>query len=114
MGFIAGSAMTVLVGTARAEGTSDAEAAMARANAAQAQANDARDRADELAKAGGWPYKTGLIRGYERQATLSEAKADEARAQATGARAPSSNAYEESPSTAHWGKPIEQVPPACR
>jgi hypothetical protein len=86
MGFIAGSAMTVLVGTARAESTSAAATdALARADIVQTQADAARARVDDLAKAGGWPYKTGLIRGYERQAATYQAQANEARAEATRA-----------------------------
>ena len=58
LGFVAGSAMTVLVGTARAEpmpGSAAAEA-LARAQMAEIHADAARARAAELAKAGGWPF----------------------------------------------------------
>jgi hypothetical protein len=89
MGFIAGSAMSVLVGTARAEPTpvpgSTAAEALARANVAQTKADDASDRADELAKGSGWQYKTGVYQAAERQAATYEAEASAARAEATGA-----------------------------
>jgi hypothetical protein len=87
LSFIAGSAMTVLgtTGTAGAQDDATAAAAEAQARTSQAEADSARDRADELAKAGGWPYKTGLIDQTNREAARHEARADEAQAVATGA-----------------------------
>jgi hypothetical protein len=92
MGLVAGSVMSLLVGTARAEPTpvpgSPAAEALARANVAQQNADDARARADELAKGSGWQYKTGVYQAAEREAAAYDAKANAARAEATGAQAP--------------------------
>jgi hypothetical protein len=49
---------------------------------AQQQADAARQRAAELAKAGGWAYKTGLVQQAERDAARYQAEADRASAQA--------------------------------
>jgi len=67
-------------GGARAQ-SSDRVPAEARATAAQAQADAARQRANDLAKAGGWAYKTGLVQQAQRDAARYQAEADEANAE---------------------------------
>jgi hypothetical protein len=62
---------------ARAQ-TGDREAALTRAATAQQQADAARRRAAELASAGGWAYKTGLVQRNERDAARYQAEADAA------------------------------------
>jgi len=64
-------------GGARAQ-PSDHLPAEARATAAQAQADAARQRANDLAKAGGWAYKTGQVQQAQRDAARYQAEADEA------------------------------------
>jgi hypothetical protein len=53
-----------------------------RAAAAQQQADAARRRAADLARAGGWAYKTGLVEQARRDAVRYQAEADEAFAEA--------------------------------
>jgi hypothetical protein len=86
LSFVAGSAMTVLgsAGTARAQEDAVAAAAAAQASASQTAADDARARADDLAKQGGWPYKTGLVDQANREADRHQARADAAAAVAAG------------------------------
>ena len=67
---------------------SDRATSQARAEAAQRQADAARDRASELAKAGGWAYKTGLVDRAQRDAARYQAEADEAFAEAQGCPPP--------------------------
>jgi hypothetical protein len=96
MSFIAGSAMTVLVGTARADTTDQvASEDLARADAAQTKADDARARAKELEKMGGSAYKTGLVPNELRTADVAQQKADQARAAATGVEPVTSPAMED-------------------
>ena len=54
----------------------------ARGTAAQRQADAARQRATDLARAGGWAYKTGLVEQARRDAVRYQAEADEAFAEA--------------------------------
>jgi hypothetical protein len=60
----------------------DAATLQARAATAQQQADAARQRAAELAKAGGWAYKTGQVQQAQRDAARYQAEADSALAQA--------------------------------
>ena len=60
----------------------DRGTAQARAAAAQHQADVARQRAAELARAGGWAYKTGLYAQAQRDADRYQAEADRAFAEA--------------------------------
>jgi hypothetical protein len=60
----------------------DPATSQARAATAQQQADAARQRAAELAKAGGWAYKTGLVQQAERDAARYQAEADRASAEA--------------------------------
>lgn len=57
-------------------------AASARAATAQQQADAARQRAADLARAGGWAYKTGQVQEAEREAARYQGQADEANAEA--------------------------------
>lgn len=61
---------------------SDRANARARAAEAQQHADTARQRATELASAGGWAYKTGLVSQAQRDAARYQAEADEAFAEA--------------------------------
>ena len=61
---------------------SDRATTQARAAAAQQQADAARQRATELAKAGGWVYKTGRVGQAQRDADRYQAEADRALAEA--------------------------------
>jgi hypothetical protein len=61
---------------------SDRDTSQAHAAAAQQQANAARQRAAELARAGGWAYKTGLVGQAQRDADRYQAEADRAYAEA--------------------------------
>ena len=83
-GFVAGSALTLLVGMGTARATEGASDAAARASTAQAEANEARARADDLAKMGGPAYKSGLMDQANREAAQKQEVADEAAATATG------------------------------
>jgi hypothetical protein len=86
-GFVAGSALTMLVGvgTAGAQGGTTTETdAAARARAAQYDANAARDRADDLAKMGGSAYKSGLMDQANREAAQKQEEADQEAAVAAG------------------------------
>jgi len=59
---------------------------------AQQQADAARQRASELARAGGWAYKTGLVERAQREAARYQEEADRAaaeQAQSCAASAPS-------------------------
>jgi hypothetical protein len=67
---------------------SDRAASQARAAAAQQQADAARERAAELARAGGWAYKTGLVQQAQRDADRYQAEADEALAEASSCPPP--------------------------
>ncbi len=67
---------------------SDRATAQARAVAAQQQADAARQRVSELAKAGGWAYKTGRVEQAQRDAARYQAAADEAAAVALSCAAP--------------------------
>ena len=53
-----------------------------------AGANAARDRATELARAGGWAYKTGLVERAQREAARDERERAQAVAWAHGCPAP--------------------------
>ena len=64
----------------------DPATSQARAATAQEQADAARQRAAELAKAGGWAYKTGLVQQAERDAARDQAEADRASAEAQSCR----------------------------
>ena len=77
---IAGVALGWSTG-AKAQG-SDRATSQARAAEAQRQADAARQRATELARAGGWTYKTGLVQQVQRDAARYQAEADEAFAEA--------------------------------
>jgi hypothetical protein len=67
---------------------SDPAAAQARAAAAQQQADAARLRVSELAKGGGWAYKTGRVDQAQRDAVRYQAVADAALAVALSCPAP--------------------------
>jgi hypothetical protein len=54
----------------------------ARAAEAQQQADAARQRATELARAGGWAYKTGLVERAQRDVARYQAEANQALAEA--------------------------------
>jgi hypothetical protein len=90
MGFVAGSAMTLLgsVGTAATPpppADADTVAAAAHeARAAQFQADEARDRAAQLSAQGGWAYKSGAVDRAEAEAARYQAQADDARGVASG------------------------------
>jgi hypothetical protein len=58
------------------------EASQARAATAQQQADAARQRAADLARAGGWAYKTGAVARAERDAARYQEAADKALAEA--------------------------------
>jgi hypothetical protein len=58
------------------------ESSQARAAAVQQQADAARQRATELARAGGWAYKTGLVQQAQRDAARYQEEADRAVAEA--------------------------------
>jgi hypothetical protein len=62
--------------------TSARATAQARATAAQQHADAARQRATELARAGGWAYKTGLVDRTQREAARYQEEADRAVAEA--------------------------------
>jgi hypothetical protein len=64
---------TVANADANAPGSSQAPVATA-----QQQADASRQRATELAKAGGWAYKTGLVAQAQRDAARYQAEADRA------------------------------------
>jgi len=83
-GFVAGSALTLLVGAGTARATETAADAAAGARGAQVEADVARERADELAKMGGPAYKSGLMDQANREAAQKQEAADEAAAAATG------------------------------
>ncbi|HVU51380.1 MAG TPA: hypothetical protein VHL80_11870 [Polyangia bacterium] len=97
MGFVAGSAMTMVVGggTARAEEATTSRAA-ATARAEQGAADAARERAEQLALMGGPAYKSGAMDQANREFAAHQAAADEARAVAT---AGSAARYAPSPAT---------------
>jgi hypothetical protein len=57
-------------------------AAQAQVVAAQQQADAARQRATELARAGGWAYKVGLVAQAQRDAVRYQEEADRAAAEA--------------------------------
>jgi hypothetical protein len=78
--FITGAALGWSTG-ANAQ-PSDRATSVARAAAAQQQADAARQRARELARAGGWAYKAGLVTQAQRDAARYQAEADEAFAEA--------------------------------
>jgi hypothetical protein len=61
---------------------SDRATSQSRGAAAQHQADAARQRATELARAGGWAYKTGLVERAQRDAARYQAAADESFAEA--------------------------------
>jgi hypothetical protein len=61
---------------------SDRATSQARAAEAQQQADAARRRATELARAGGWAYKTGLVEQAQRDAVRYQAEANDALAEA--------------------------------
>jgi hypothetical protein len=61
---------------------SDPATSLARGAAAQQRADAARQRATELARAGGWAYKTGLVAQAQRDAARYQEQADEAIAEA--------------------------------
>ena len=65
---------TVANADANAPGSSQATVAAT----AQQQADASRQRANELAKAGGWAYKTGLVAQAQRDAARHQAEADRA------------------------------------
>ena len=67
---------------------SDRATTEARASAAQRQADAARDRATELARAGGWAYKSGQVERAQRDAARYQAAADDAFAEAHSCPAP--------------------------
>jgi hypothetical protein len=67
---------------------SDRATAQARAVVAQQQADAARQRASELARGGGWAYKTGRVEQAQRDAARYQAEADEALAVARSCPAP--------------------------
>ncbi len=77
---IAGVALGWSTG-ASAQASPDATS-QARVAAAQQQADTARQRAAELAKAGGWAYKTGAVARAERDAARYQEAADRAAAEA--------------------------------
>jgi hypothetical protein len=60
---------------------SDRATSQAGAVAAQQQADAARERVTELARAGGWAYKTGLVAGAQHNADRYQAEADKALAE---------------------------------
>ena len=62
--------------------TSDRATSQARAAEAQKQADAARQHATELARAGGWAYKTGRVEQAQRDAARYQAEANEAFAEA--------------------------------
>jgi hypothetical protein len=68
--------------------TDDHGAALMRATTAQQHAEAARMRAAELAAAGGWAYKTGLVQRSEADAARYQAEADAARAEAASCPKP--------------------------
>jgi hypothetical protein len=82
---VAGSAMTVLGATAGAQSETTTADAAQRAQTAQQQADDAQARAADLSKQGGWVYKTGTYDRANQEAIRSQAQADDASAQVTGA-----------------------------
>ncbi len=55
---------------------------------AQRRADAARQRAAELARAGGWAYKTGLVEAAQRDAVRYQAEADRISAEGHGCSAP--------------------------
>jgi hypothetical protein len=61
---------------------SDRATSQARAAEAQQQADAARQRVTELARAGGWAYKTGLFERAQRDAVRYQTEADRALAEA--------------------------------
>jgi len=67
---------------------SDRATSQARAAEAQQQADAARQRATELARAGGWAYKTGLFERAQRDAVRYQTEADRALAEAMACPAP--------------------------
>lgn len=81
-------AITVITGLALGWSTganaqaSDRATSQSRGATAQHQADAARQRATELARAGGWAYKTGLVERAQRDAARYQAAADEAFAEA--------------------------------
>jgi hypothetical protein len=83
-GFVAGSALTLLLGAGAARATETATDAATRARVAQAEADEARARADDLAKIGGPAYKSGAMDQANREAAQKQEAADEAAAVATG------------------------------
>jgi hypothetical protein len=87
MSFVAGSAMMVLgsTGTAGAQDAAAVADAAGRARAAQVNADEAQTRADDLAKQGGWAYKSGLIDRTTQEADRYQDKANAARDEITGA-----------------------------
>ena len=74
---------------------SDRSAAQAHAATAQQQADSARMKAAELAKAGGWAYKTGLVQRAEADAARYQAEADMAMAEASGCGQPAAPSPEQ-------------------
>ena len=61
---------------------SDRATSQSRAAVAQQEADAARQRATELARAGGWAYKTGLVGQAQRDADRYQTEADRAFAEA--------------------------------
>ena len=62
--------------------------AWSRAGAAQQKADAARQHAVDLANAGGWAYKTGLVARAQRDAALYQAEANQALAEANACPPP--------------------------
>jgi hypothetical protein len=77
---------------AQASDRADAEA---RGEAAQQQANAARQRATELARSGGWAYKTGQVGQAQRDADRYQAEADQAFAEAQSCPPPATPSPEQ-------------------
>ena len=77
---------------AQANDRADSEA---RGAAAQQQADAARQRATELARAGGWAYKTGQVGQAQRDADRYQAEADQAFAEAQSCPPPATPSPEQ-------------------
>jgi hypothetical protein len=72
----------VALGWSAGARASDPATSQARAAAAQQKADVARQRATDLARAGGWAYKTGQVERAQRDAARYQAEANEAFAEA--------------------------------
>jgi hypothetical protein len=83
---------------------SDHATSEARVAAAQQQADAARERATELARAGGWAYKTGLVERAQRDAARYQAEADEALAEARDCPQPAAPSSAQSVALARLGE----------